>query len=496
MRKVFTPLAFLPLLAIAQTWAPIGAQWTYMQGSCCGPDSTVAVVEVVGDTLIGGHLCRNLQMTSGWQMCYVLPHFQYQSNDSLFYWNEAGGAFELLFRWDAVPGDTWSTAIDADWAADTLDWTVLDTGLTVIDGAPLRTWSVTTTPRQGNLYSPVWSVTERLGPSGSPFSWVYGACDGEVYMGLRCYADSLLSWLNPQYLQCALTDPIPAAIRFNDPLGMWFVARTYPEGNIQNPNFAATHTTRYFFSGTTAFGGETWNRLLTQSTWDGSISSTYVGAVRQDDHLVLFLDTMLTVDTLYNFNLQVGDSMGYPDFGAPSPYLTVEAIDTVMIQDYPHRRYHFSEYPQTLEDVFTDTWIEGIGSIHGPLAPRIPATLGYHYGFPDSTRTTCFWHWQDLLWQHPGYPSCATNILLGVDELAARPINVYPNPCASTVHIVNLTAGRYPFRITDLLGRTELMGELSTTSGASVVDLHLLPRGVHLLHLEGERPGSFRLVKE
>jgi hypothetical protein len=496
MRKTFSLLAFLPLLAIGQTWAPIGATWTYTQSSCCGPDSTVAVIEVAGDTLIGGQLCRELQMISGWQGCYDLPRFQYQNNDSLFFWSEAGGNFQLLFRWDAEPGDTWSMALAADWAADTLDWTVADTGHVIVDGEPLRTWSVNVLPRHNNFYSPIWLVTERLGPSGSPFTWVFSACDGEVYGGLRCYEDSTLSWLNPQFPQCALTDPVPAAIHFDDPLCQWYVARTYPEGNIDNPNFAGTHTTRYFFSSNMTYNGETWNRLYTQPTWGGAAYPTYMGAVRQADQLVLFLDTTLTIDTLYNFNLQVGDSMRYPDFGAPSPYLTVEAIDTVMIQDYPHRRYHFSAYPQTLEDVFTDTWIEGIGSIHGPLAPRMPATLGYHYGFPDSTRTTCYWRWQDLLWQHPDYPSCTTNILLGIDDTNTSSAVLHPNPTTNTVFLNGLPPGSHPYSITDMLGRSEETGLLQGTPAQQAIDIRALPAGLHLLLIDGAQPISFRLVKE
>lgn len=496
MRKILTLLFLIPLLVPAQSWAPIGATWTYKQVHCCSPDSTVAVIQVMGDTIIEGRMCRDLQMTSGWSTCYETPSFHYESNDSLFYWNETDNNFALLFRWDAMPGDTWSTAINVGWSADTLDWTVTDTNHMIVDGELLRTWSVNTVPRHSIFYSPVWQVTERMGPSGSPFAWVFGACDGEVYLNLRCYEDSTLSWLNPQFPQCALVEPVPAAIRFDDPLGMWYVARTYPEGSIQNPNFAATRTTRYFFSGSMNFAGETWNRLHAQHTWDGSPNSTFQGGVRQVGGLVLFLDTLNVIDTLYNFDVEVGDSVRYPDFGAQSPYLTVESIDTVVIADYPHRRYHFSEYPQTLEDVFTDTWIEGMGSIHGPLAPRMPATLGYHYSFPDSTRTTCYFHWQDLLWEHPGYTSCVTNILLGVDELAAMPITAYPNPSAATVVVAGLPAGRHPFRITDLLGRTEVLGELSGTSATPSIDLRPLPRGMHLLHLEGERFHTVRLVKE
>lgn len=688
MRKILTLLFLVPLLATAQSWAPIGATWTYKQTNCCSPDSTVAVIQVVGDTLIGGKMCRDLQMTVGWQMCYELPRFQYESNDSLFYWNELENTFELFFRWDAVPGDTWSTPV----AGDTLLWTVADTGSVQVADEMLRNWTVSVASSQGIMYCPITEVTERLGPSSTPFTWVWPQCDGELYTGLRCYADSVISWLNPQvpqcglgtpgpvvlpgatwnynghgwedhgvmlwvpfvgqvectgtevvegrlcsvlapadpigpstwcnfvppyltrsndtvyywsgldtafytlyvlntpiggnwtspspihagtdwyditwtvldtgttevdgialrrlvvlsdlgvldtltermgfhhfltpwnwglwggcdiadmdglrcyddaeiswmapaYTECWLQDPDTGIVHFDDPSNTWYVARTYPEGNIQNPNFAATRTTRYFFSGTMNFAGETWNLLHAQHTWDGSPFSTFQGAVRQVGGLVLFLDTLNVIDTLYNFNLQVGDSVRYPDFGALSPYLTVESIDTVMIAGYPHRLYHFSEYPQTLEDVFTDTWIEGMGSIHGPLAPRMPATLGYHYGFPDSTRTTCYFHWQDLLWQHPGYPACATNILLGADELAEVPITVYPNPVSDLLRVQGLSARPWTYRLVDAVGRIWASGQWPITEGPRELGVRSIPAGAYVLRIEGPGNYSFRVLK-
>ena len=51
-------------------------------------------------------------------------------------------------------------------------------------------------------------------------------------------------------------------------------------------------------------------------------------------------------------------------------------------------------------------------------------------------------------------------------------------------------------KITDLLGRTEVLGELSSTSAPPSIDLRPLPCGVHLLHLEGDRVHTLRLVKE
>lgn len=509
MRHLLLPVFSLFAVALhAQTpFAPVGAQWTYTQGNFGGPDSTIAVFQVLSDTMLQGRSCSRVTTTEGWFVCHEVVQYLSTSNDSTYYFNEDQQRFHLLFRWNAVPGDTWSTPITQDGAADTLDWTVSDTGHVAIGGSVLRTLTVGQTSRQNTLYCPLAGViTEQLG-GNAPFTWLHGACDAEIYLGLRCYEENIfplpeppppppISWLNPQYPQCALSDPVPAAIRFDDHLGMWFVARTFPEGNIQNPSFAATRTTRYFFNGATEFGGEIWLRLLAHHTWDGSPSSTYMGAVRQTGSLVLFLDTTLTVDTLYNFNLQVGDSMRYPDFGAPSPYLTVEAIDTVMIQDYPHRRYKFSEYPQTLEDLFTDTWIEGMGSIHGPLAPRMPSSLGYHYGFPDSTRTTCYFRWQDQLWHHPGYPSCTSNILMGMEGPDKPVAHLYPNPATDAVKVDGLPSGKWPYRITDALGRICLQGWLGFTAGRALIDLGELPKGLYLMHIGSPVPGIFRLMKE
>lgn len=132
----------------------------------------------------------------------------------------------------------------------------------------------------------------------------------------------------------------------------------------------------------------------------------------------------------------------------------------------------------------TDTWIEGIGSIHGPLAPRIPSALGYHYGFPDSTRTTCYYRWQDQFWHHPGYTDCITNITLGMDELDAPPITVHPNPAMDAVHVSGLPPQRWHYRLFDVTGRIHATG-ISTGHGPHRIDLQALPAGMYVLRIEG-----------
>ena len=202
----------LPSLAPAQQpFAAIGSTWTYTQGSCCGPDTNVAVIIVAGDTSIDGHAYHHLIASSGWFICYTIAPFIRNVNDSMFY-REAGGTEEhLLFRWNAVPGDTWSTPIGPD-GVDTLDWTVADTGHVDVDGITLRTLTVNQFSRQFALIAPTNGlVSERLGLSTAPFCWTSGVCDGESFIDLRCFTDGQMDMLNPQYPQCSLVTGIVEA---------------------------------------------------------------------------------------------------------------------------------------------------------------------------------------------------------------------------------------------------------------------------------------------
>ena len=197
----------------AQSWAPVGASWTYKQVTVAGPDTNLAVIEVVGDTLIQSRSCRRVEMTEGWSMCYTQVRFFHGTSDSLLYWNEDAQEFQLLFIWNALPGQSWSTPVSDGTnqgnPLDTLDWLVLDTGHIVVSGMSLRTYDVLVEPRQAMLYAPIGIVTERLGPDHSPFIWVFAACDAESFSQLRCYSDSTITWQNPDVPQCALGTSVP-----------------------------------------------------------------------------------------------------------------------------------------------------------------------------------------------------------------------------------------------------------------------------------------------
>lgn len=211
--RVLLPVAivFCSSLSAQTTFAPDGAKWTYLQGIISGPDTNIAEIEVVGDTMIAGRTCSHLVQNSGWSICHEFLTYLTMSGDSLSYWDQSTSEFHLLFDWSSTVGSTWSTPItQADQLIDTLDWSVLDTGHVTIDGVPFRSFDVSVMSRQWTLFSPnVGIVIERLGGMSAPFTWEPGFCDAESFIALRCYEDQQFSWLSPQFSQCDLSTSIP-----------------------------------------------------------------------------------------------------------------------------------------------------------------------------------------------------------------------------------------------------------------------------------------------
>lgn len=274
-------------------------------------------------------------------------------------------------------------------------------------------------------------------------------------------------------------------VHFDDPGASWDVARTYPQGNIQNPNFIGTTTRSFSFSGDTLINGDTWKRMYATPTAGTTPVAIFQGYTRQVGDIVLFMAPSGGMDTLYNFALQAGDSMRYNAFGSDI-WLTITSIGQVQIQGVAHRVFHFSEQVLTLEDILTDTWIEGIGSIHGPLASRTPSELGIHYAIPDSTRLTCYAQDGTVLWTHGGYSDCVVNIVLTSPELAIeRPI-IHPNPASSYLIVSGLVAGPYSLLLHDAVGRA--VWRITFTGTGATLQLPQLVSGRYHLRFTG--PGG------
>lgn len=225
------------------------------------------------------------------------------------------------------------------------------------------------------------------------------------------------------------------AINFIDTNATWNVARTYPHGNIQNPNFVETITKTYGFRGDTVIGTEVWRKFyMTRDTFIIQSSNlTKAGFLCEKNRVILFRDLDGTIDTLYNFNLHTGDSVKYTLSGT-GYYIRVSDVDTIIIQGSAHKRFYFTEPPVVAFDYLHEVWIEGIGSIHGPLFPASPTKFSTE--LPDSMNLTCYKIKDTVLWYNHDYTDCFIDIILP-DNISEQTVEgkVFPNPVNDELNI-------------------------------------------------------------
>lgn len=241
-------------------------------------------------------------------------------------------------------------------------------------------------------------------------------------------------------------------INFVDPDATWNVARTFPNGNPENPYFIETTTKIYGYQGDTLINNELWLKMYVTSDSSFSTDLIFLGLVKEQNGLVIFHDTTNSIDTIYNFNIQVGDSVSYNFYGVGIEYLKIVNIDSIVINNSFHKRFFIEESsfePFHLEEY----WIEGIGSVHGPLFPKYPVLFSQELP-ADSLFTTCYKIENNIIWNNPNYDSCYVNIVMSNNELLDNSLRIFPNPVKNVLRIEIPTneIGDYKITIVDLFG--------------------------------------------
>lgn len=273
----------------------------------------------------------------------------------------------------------------------------------------------------------------------------------------------------------------------------WNVAKTYPAANQQNPNFVATTTTVYGFQGDTLINSEQWFKLY--STSDALFQSNllYRGLLREENNKVFYLDTLNQLDTLYNFSLNVGDSVLFDLYGTFPEWLKVVNVDSVQISGEYYRRLKFAEPTMNAFDELNEIWIEGIGSIHGPLFPNFPVKFSQE--MPDSMLVTCTFSNNQQVWQHLSYPSCYVNIVLSIDQLELFDFKIYPNPFTDRIHIENNGLPQYRLSVLNSLGQTAKQIQINNDN--QTIDLTDLTPGIYFLRIDsGDNTKTIKMIKK
>lgn len=278
---------------------------------------------------------------------------------------------------------------------------------------------------------------------------------------------------------------------FENPDSKWYVAETYPDADPDNPTFAATTTTVFGFQGDTLINGDTWRKMYATSDELFLNNLELIGVTRVESNLVLFRDTLNQLDTLYNFSLNVGDSVLYNINGNYLEWLDILEIDSIQINGDYYKRFHLDEPTMSAFDELDEVWIEGIGSIHGPLFPRYPEKFSSE--IPDSMLLTCSFSSGQEVWNHPNYDECYVNNVLNLRGYSEIEFTVYPNPFQSEVYVQSKNDDIIQeVTISNHLGQE--IRRINDYSTNDIIDLRSLDSGVYFLRIQGDRGSTTKRI--
>jgi len=214
-------------------------------------------------------------------------------------------------------------------------------------------------------------------------------------------------------------------------------------------------------------------------------SVDYIGGFREDTLLKIvyyFPKDSLTEQILYDFNLQIGDTVG-PAYIGCYPYVYVSGIDSTNQFGNGYRKvYNLSGAiwaPYSL--------IEGIGTSGGLFVPYC-MNDGYFY------ELHCF-SINDSLIFWTGAPFINCNLPLNiVDNISSKShLKIFPVPAYTEVIIeINSEFENSELRIYNIFG--EIVEKMKTVSPTTKINIDPLSRGIYFCRIVNEN-GSVTVAK-
>ncbi len=212
----------------------------------------------------------------------------------------------------------------------------------------------------------------------------------------------------------------------------------------------------------------------------------YFGALRDNGGQVFYVPKDSIIEfKLYDFTLEVGDSIAYP-IGAWQSYydtLVVHSVDSILISGEYRTRIEFQGIP--------DYWIEGIGCTAGLfIAPymnnNVSGGLNEMY---------CF-SYQDSVYVQHGYAgnygtgSCPFQYAAVEKNDKDYPTIAYPNPTSGSIFLETvLNASFESIIITNNIGQ-KINPEIILSDSRLEIDLSKFPTGIYFVTLTNEH-GKF-----
>ncbi|HCY00604.1 MAG TPA: hypothetical protein DG754_10735 [Bacteroidales bacterium] len=154
-----------------------------------------------------------------------------------------------------------------------------------------------------------------------------------------------------------------------------------------------------------------WHKLL--ESWDENYSTwSTKGYIRENNKMVFYQDKEFSgIDTLYNFNLEVGDTI-FNEYD----YLYVENISSEFFCGKYRKTYTIGGYSGL-------KYYEGIGSQYGLLEPH------YYFIIGEVRNLVCYYKNKEMLYLNPAYDDCYFNNVSSINASTENDkYKIYPNP--------------------------------------------------------------------
>ncbi|MBU1718357.1 MAG: T9SS type A sorting domain-containing protein [Bacteroidetes bacterium] len=189
MKKTFLLIIFICSLSnlYAQTWAPVGAKWTYSFSSWGFPlTNSPVTIQCVGDTIIQGKACRILH---GNLACSfeIDSSYLYCEDDKIFMYIDSVVGFHVLYDFTVSVGNSWTIIAPGNQVGDTSEIVVDSIVTKIINGDTFSVQYVHNLNMHDRWVFPEYIIKE-IGNKWCFFP-LYSTCD--PWTGpIRCYEDS------------------------------------------------------------------------------------------------------------------------------------------------------------------------------------------------------------------------------------------------------------------------------------------------------------------
>jgi len=202
--------------------------------------------------------------------------------------------------------------------------------------------------------------------------------------------------------------------------------------------------------------------------WNYDETQIYLGAFREDtaQRKVYFLLPSYSTDTLlYDFSLNVGDTLPLGINNGGSPVMTINSIDSILINGNYRKRFEIANTSNV-------SIIEGIGSTTGLIEKVLFFESGGNlYCYSENN--------QEI---YPTNSSSPCDLLLSESELTKKKdFNIYPNPATDKISIDCAEKQNLKMQLYNIVGKCIFQKEINNIT--KEIDISTLSKGVYIIKI-------------